>query len=87
MHHNDHCLQTTPLGQFITAHRKGDKGDECTFAGMATIKGNFTVKSDEYTQKLIFARNNNLKLRQYSSYENFGQENLEMIQNVFVFER
>jgi hypothetical protein len=44
-------------------------------------------KSDEYTQKLIFARNNNLKLRQYSSYENFGQENLEMMQNVFVFER
>lgn len=52
MHHNNHCHQATPLGQFITAHRKGDKGDECTFAGMATIKGNFTVKSDEYTQFL-----------------------------------
>jgi hypothetical protein len=43
--------------------------------------------AEDYKEILIFARNNNLKLRQYSSYENFGQENLEMMQNVFVFER
>ncbi len=43
--------------------------------------------AEDYKEILIFARNNNLKLRQYSSYENFGQENLEIMQNVFVLER
>ena len=42
----------TPLHQFIALHRKGDKGEECSFAGMASIKGNFTVKPDEYTHFL-----------------------------------
>jgi hypothetical protein len=43
--------------------------------------------AEEYNESLIFARNNNLRLCQYSSYENFGNENIKAIQNVFVFER
>jgi hypothetical protein len=42
---------------------------------------------EDYNESLVFARNNNLKLCQYSSYENLGHENLDVIQNVFVFER
>jgi P4 family phage/plasmid primase-like protien len=42
----------TPLHQFISLHRKGDKTDECSFTGMASLKGNFTVKPDDYVQFL-----------------------------------
>ena len=42
----------TPLHQFIAFHRKADKGDECSFTGMASLKGNFTVRPEEYSQFL-----------------------------------
>ena len=47
---SDNCHQT-PLGQFITTHRKGEKG-ECTLTGMASLKGNFTISTEEYPQFL-----------------------------------
>ena len=42
----------TPLRQFIETHRTADKGEECSFAGMQTLKGKFTVKPEDYTQFL-----------------------------------
>ena len=42
----------TPLHQFIASHRTGDKGEECSFAGMQTLKGKFTVRPEEYSQFL-----------------------------------
>lgn len=46
----------------------------------------FPIK-DYYADRLTFARNHNLRLCQYSSYQNFGQENMDSMENVFVFER
>jgi P4 family phage/plasmid primase-like protien len=51
MHHTDNCLQT-PLGKFIISHRTGDKGEECSFAGMGTIRGKFSVKPEDYSEFL-----------------------------------
>ena len=38
----------TPFHQFTASHRTGDKGEECTFAGMQALKGKFTVRPEEY---------------------------------------
>lgn len=38
----------TPFLQFTASHRTGDKGEECTFAGMQALKGKFTVRPEEY---------------------------------------
>jgi P4 family phage/plasmid primase-like protien len=41
----------TALHQFVNAHRTG-VADECSFAGMGSIRGKFTVKPEDYTQFL-----------------------------------
>lgn len=42
----------TPFHQFTASHRTGDKGEECTFAGMQALKGKFTVRPEEYSHFL-----------------------------------
>jgi hypothetical protein len=41
--HTDNVLET-PLGNFIDSHRVIEKGDACSFTGMAGMRGKFMVK-------------------------------------------
>jgi len=42
--------------------------------------------AEYYENRRVFAENNNLRLCQYSSYSNFGNQDINSVENVFVFE-